>query len=78
MNPAESVVSENEELYWHAVINRDAVYDGRFWFAVSSTGIYCKPSCPSRRPRRDRVMFFPSCDDAEAAGFRSCLRCKPS
>ncbi len=51
--------------------------DGEFVFAVSSTGIYCRPSCPSRRPRRDRVSFFSSPETAEQAGFRACLRCHP-
>ena len=51
--------------------------DGRFVYAVTSTGIYCRPSCPSRRPRRDRVRFFDAPDAARAAGFRACKRCKP-
>src|SRR5262249_39592999 len=50
---------------------------GLFLYGVNSTRIYCKPSCPSRRPRRETVVFFESCDDAEAAGFRACLRCNP-
>ena len=66
----------NEQL-WQAVIARDARFDGQFVFAVSSTKVYCRPSCPSRRPRRDRVSFFNVPDDAEEAGFRACLRCKP-
>jgi AraC family transcriptional regulator of adaptative response/methylated-DNA-[protein]-cysteine methyltransferase len=65
------------EQYWDAVISRDTNSDGQFVFAVSSTMIYCKPSCPSRRPKRERVEFFPSPDRAEVAGYRACLRCKP-
>jgi AraC family transcriptional regulator, regulatory protein of adaptative response / methylated-DNA-[protein]-cysteine methyltransferase len=62
---------------WRAVEQRDVRYDGRFVYAVLSTRIYCRPSCPSRRPRRDRVAFFGDTSGAEAAGFRACLRCKP-
>ena len=66
----------NEQL-WQAVVARDARFDGQFVFAVSSTKVYCRPSCPSRRPRRERVSFFDVPDAAEQAGFRACLRCKP-
>lgn len=62
---------------WLAVLRRDRRYDGRFVYAVSSTRIFCRPSCPSRRPARHRVRFFPSPQQAEAAGFRACLRCRP-
>jgi AraC family transcriptional regulator of adaptative response/methylated-DNA-[protein]-cysteine methyltransferase len=62
---------------WEAVQARDAQLDGRLVYAVSSTGIYCRPSCPSRRPRRENVAFFPTPDDAEAAGYRECRRCRP-
>jgi AraC family transcriptional regulator of adaptative response/methylated-DNA-[protein]-cysteine methyltransferase len=60
------------------VLARDAAADGQFVYAVKSTGIYCKPSCPSRRPERKNVSFFPAPAQAEAAGFRACLRCEPS
>jgi AraC family transcriptional regulator of adaptative response/methylated-DNA-[protein]-cysteine methyltransferase len=62
---------------WLAVQGRDVRADGRFVYAVRSTGIYCRPSCPSRRPRPDRVAFFPTPDAAEQAGFRACRRCDP-
>jgi AraC family transcriptional regulator of adaptative response/methylated-DNA-[protein]-cysteine methyltransferase len=62
---------------WRAVEQRDARFDGRFVYAVSSTGIYCKPTCASRRPSRGNVSFFETADAAEAAGFRACLRCAP-
>src|SRR5712691_3253075 len=62
---------------WEAVMSRDPNQDGRFVFAVSSTGVYCRPSCPSRRPRRENVTFFPKPDEAEKAGYRACLRCRP-
>jgi AraC family transcriptional regulator of adaptative response/methylated-DNA-[protein]-cysteine methyltransferase len=62
---------------WQAVLDRDRRFDGAFVFAVRSTGVYCRPSCPARRPKRANVAFFPRPDDAEGAGFRSCRRCRP-
>jgi AraC family transcriptional regulator of adaptative response/methylated-DNA-[protein]-cysteine methyltransferase len=62
---------------WRAVSERASAADGAFVFAVRSTGIYCRPSCPSRRAKRANVRFFASCDDAEQAGFRACRRCHP-
>ena len=75
--PQMNIESTNDETLWEAVISKDARLDGEFVFAVSSTGIYCRPSCPSRRPRRDRVSFFNLPEAAERAGFRACLRCQP-
>src|SRR5438128_1308167 len=63
--------------WWQAVEDRDAGYDGMFVFAVSSTGIYCRPSCPARRPRRQNVTFYRQPEEAEKAGYRACLRCRP-
>src|SRR5437660_5567453 len=63
--------------WWDAVLARDANHDGEFFFAVSTTGVYCRPSCPAKRPRRENVTFFRHPDEAEKAGFRACLRCKP-
>lgn len=65
------------ETAWTAVLNRDAQADGRFVYAVSSTGVYCRPSCPSRRPRRESVTFFTGPGEAERAGYRPCRRCRP-
>ncbi|MWV15643.1 bifunctional DNA-binding transcriptional regulator/O6-methylguanine-DNA methyltransferase Ada [Pseudomonas sp. L-22-4S-12] len=62
---------------WQAVCERDAAQDGRFVFAVRSTGIYCRPSCPARRPKRENVSFHADAGAAEAAGFRPCRRCSP-
>src|SRR5438034_9095237 len=70
------VIMNNPEL-WNAVIARDSSRDGSFVFAVRSTGIYCRPSCPARRPRREQVSFFPIPEAAEEAGFRACKRCQP-
>ncbi|AEF20515.1 bifunctional DNA-binding transcriptional regulator/O6-methylguanine-DNA methyltransferase Ada [Pseudomonas fulva] len=66
-----------EERRWQAVCKRDATQDGQFVFAVRSTGIYCRPSCPARRPRRDNVSFHAGPAQAEAAGYRPCKRCTP-
>ena len=66
------------ETQWQQVMARDARQDGRFVFAVRTTGVYCRPSCPSRRPRRDSVEFFADPQQAERAGYRACLRCKPT
>jgi AraC family transcriptional regulator, regulatory protein of adaptative response / methylated-DNA-[protein]-cysteine methyltransferase len=63
--------------YWDAVVAHDRAMDGVFFYAVKSTGIYCRPSCPSKRPQRENVVFFNASDAAEHAGFRPCKRCKP-
>ena len=65
------------ELLWQAVLQRDPTYDGSFIYAVSSTGIYCRPICPSRRPNRANVSFFADSKEAQSAGYRACLRCLP-
>jgi len=74
--PAATTFSASE-LQWNAVIARDASHDGKFVFAVSTTGVYCRPSCAARRPRRENVQFFLNPEQAEQAGYRACLRCKP-
>jgi AraC family transcriptional regulator of adaptative response/methylated-DNA-[protein]-cysteine methyltransferase len=66
-----------EDSRWQAVLARDGGSDGKFVFAVSSTGVYCRPSCPARRPRRENVAFFRRPQEAEHAGFRECMRCRP-
>src|SRR5574338_1460808 len=63
---------------WRIVLARDRRYDGAFVYAVRSTGIFCRPSCPSRRPRRSLVQFYAIPEAAEAAGFRACRRCRPT
>ncbi len=67
----------SDDLRWRAVLTRDASHDGEFVFAVSTTGVYCRPSCAARRPRRENVEFFPWPEHAEQAGYRACLRCCP-
>lgn len=66
-----------EERVWQQVLARDRTADGSFVYAVGSTGIFCRPSCPSRRPDRRHVRFFRSVVEARTAGFRACLRCRP-
>ncbi|MCA1553215.1 MAG: bifunctional DNA-binding transcriptional regulator/O6-methylguanine-DNA methyltransferase Ada [Chloroflexi bacterium] len=67
----------NSEQHWQAVLARDVRADDVFVYAVRSTKIYCRPSCPSRRPRREQVEFFAEPDAAERAGYRACRRCRP-
>jgi len=67
----------DQDRFWQAVLARDAQFDGQFIYAVGSTGVYCRPSCPSRRPRRASVTFFAAPAAAEAAGYRPCRRCQP-
>ncbi len=67
----------HQDLCWQAVTNRDHTQDGRFFFGVITTGVYCKPSCPARRPNRSNVRFYESPDAAERDGLRACLRCRP-
>jgi AraC family transcriptional regulator of adaptative response/methylated-DNA-[protein]-cysteine methyltransferase len=62
---------------WAAVETRDSRFDGRFVYGVASTHIYCRPSCPSRRPNRQGVSFFPGPEEAEREGYRACQRCRP-
>ena len=72
-NPA----SRSPNAMWRAIQTRDRGADGQFVYAVHSTGIYCRPSCPSRKPRREQVSFFLLPTAAEKRGFRACLRCQP-
>jgi len=62
---------------YRAVETRDARFDGRFFTAVKTTGIYCRPVCPARTPKRENVVFYPAAAAAQEAGFRPCLRCRP-
>src|SRR5262249_29771031 len=62
---------------WQAVCRRDAAADGQFYYSVLTTGVYCRPSCAARLPRRDNVAFHATVADAERAGFRPCKRCRP-
>jgi len=68
----------NNEQCWRAVENRDATQDGRFFYGVITTGVYCRPSCPSRRPLIKNVRFYETSAEAERDGLRPCLRCRPT
>ena len=76
-NPVTNVASLDPDTAWAAFMRRDRSWDGRVIGAVSTTGIYCKPSCPARRPKREHVVFYATAEEARAAGYRSCQRCKP-
>ena len=73
----EQQITITDEDRWRAVEGRDGAYDGAFVFAVSTTGVYCRPSCPSRRPKRRNVSFYALPEGAERRGFRACKRCRP-
>lgn len=68
----------NDDERWAAVMDRDSVADGLFFYSVRTTGVYCRPSCAARLPRRENVRFHASCAAAEMAGFRACKRCRPN
>ncbi|MEA3110606.1 MAG: AraC family transcriptional regulator, partial [Caballeronia sp.] len=67
----------NDETRWNALLSRDSSADGEFFYAVRTTGVFCRPSCASRQPRRENVEFFDTPKQAEAAGYRACKRCQP-
>jgi AraC family transcriptional regulator of adaptative response/methylated-DNA-[protein]-cysteine methyltransferase len=72
-----SMPSTTADARWRALISRDLTADGTFVYGVTSTGVYCRPSCPSRRPRPAGVLYFSGPADAERAGYRACRRCRP-
>src|SRR5450755_4284157 len=74
---AKQTTQQTDATRWQAVLDRDASLDGTFVFCVSSTGIFCRPSCPAKRARRANVRFFNRVLEAEQAGYRACLRCRP-
>src|SRR5258708_11466135 len=73
--PAHS--KDMEQKFWQAVQGRDRGFDGRFYYGVLTTGVYCRPSCGARTPLRQNVRFYSTPAEAERAGLRACLRCKP-
>src|SRR5207237_2564173 len=77
-NPAQPITPGAAARYWRATLARDSRADGRFVLAVRSTHIYCRPSCPARRPLRRNVTFFRTREEAEKQGYRPCLRCRPN
>jgi AraC family transcriptional regulator of adaptative response/methylated-DNA-[protein]-cysteine methyltransferase len=73
MDPQKTSTDER----WESVISRDKAADGVFYYAVATTGIYCRPGCASRLPLRKNVAFYESAETAKQAGYRPCKRCKP-
>ncbi|KQW82346.1 bifunctional transcriptional activator/DNA repair enzyme AdaA [Brevundimonas sp. Root1279] len=73
----ENALELDQEACYRAVLTRDARFDGRFFGCVKTTGIYCRPVCPARTPKRENMIFVPTAAAAEEAGFRACLRCRP-
>lgn len=71
-------VETERDAWWQCVVTRDAAADGSFVYAVKTTGVYCRPSCPSRGPKRSNVVFYDTAAAAEAAGYRACRRCNPT
>ena len=67
----------SEDVMYNAVIECDKNYDGKFFYVVQTVGVYCSPSCKSRTPLRENVLFFESTDEAKKAGYRACKRCHP-
>lgn len=76
-SPSDAISPQAAERYWQATIHRDPRADGSFFFAVRSTQVYCRPTCPARRPLRSNTIFFRTTQDAESQGFRPCRRCRP-
>src|SRR5947209_6274709 len=77
-SPSQPGMLPDPDSCWTAVQRRDRAFNGRFWFSVRTTGVYCLPSCAARPPLRKNVAFHATPADAEVAGFRSCKRCKPT
>ncbi|HQX62276.1 MAG TPA: bifunctional DNA-binding transcriptional regulator/O6-methylguanine-DNA methyltransferase Ada [Thermomicrobiales bacterium] len=75
--PIVKPIATDDEARWQALVDQNPLFDGTFVVAVKTTHIYCRPICPARRPYRQNVTFYDTPDDAEAAGFRACLRCHP-
>lgn len=78
MNDTTPSAYRSDTQKWQALVERDTRADGRFVYAVATTGIYCRPGCPSRLAKRENITFHDTCEEAERAGFRACQRCRPS
>jgi AraC family transcriptional regulator, regulatory protein of adaptative response / methylated-DNA-[protein]-cysteine methyltransferase len=77
VNRAKSPQYISDDARWQAIVKKEEKADGHFLYSVKTTGVYCRPSCPSRRPKRENVAFHKSPEEAEKAGFRACKRCDP-
>ncbi|MDQ0112679.1 AraC family transcriptional regulator of adaptative response / methylphosphotriester-DNA alkyltransferase methyltransferase [Paenibacillus harenae] len=79
VDQAVSMVQERlTEEKWQAILHNDADYDGKFWYAVKTTSIFCRPSCKSKPPKKENVRIYPTAEQALTGGFRPCKRCKPT
>jgi AraC family transcriptional regulator of adaptative response/methylated-DNA-[protein]-cysteine methyltransferase len=76
-NNTRLITSAENDPRWASLLTHDAAADGKFYYSVKTTGVYCRPSCAARLARPKNVQFHASCVDAERAGFRPCKRCKP-
>src|SRR5258706_7980552 len=76
--PEGGMNSVTERRWWRATLRKEASFDGRFVFAVTTTGIYCRPTCPARRPHVEHVRFYAGPKQAEREGYRACKRCGPN
>src|SRR5438876_3623937 len=74
----EKPTAADQDRRWQAVVERDPAFDGKFVYAVKTTGVYCRPTCPARLAKPANVTFHATGKEAEAAGFRACLRCRPN
>jgi AraC family transcriptional regulator, regulatory protein of adaptative response / methylated-DNA-[protein]-cysteine methyltransferase len=77
-NKADIMEAAGQDPRWRVVALRDRTFDGQFYYAVKTTGVYCRPSCAARKAKPENVSSYASCEDAERAGFRPCKRCKPN
>ncbi|KXF79199.1 6-O-methylguanine DNA methyltransferase [Paramesorhizobium deserti] len=74
----ENITPAERDPRWTALVNRDPAFDGKFVYSVKTTGVYCRPTCPSRLAKPENIAFHADCAEAESAGFRPCLRCRPN
>src|SRR5579872_7523598 len=77
LSTAAFITLTTDDQRWSAVVRRDPAADGLFYYSVTTTGVYCRPTCPARLARRQNVRFHTTREDAERAGFRPCKRCHP-
>lgn len=77
MRGASNIKKLTKDIMWETVINNNSEYDGIFYYGVKTTKIFCRPSCKSKRPRRENVLFFATIEQAISAGHRPCKRCRP-
>ena len=77
-SPQDLSTAAADEARWQHVQRRDKQADGKFYYSVRTTGVYCRPTCAGRLPKRENVRFHATAAEAESAGFRACKRCRPN